>query len=299
VTPLTAFAARALLADLHFASGELAAAEQLYGALVRERPLDPAIHAALGALALRRGDPAGALAAWKRAIELGIADAALCFRYAVLADERGLPARAALERAIALRPDFDDARFKLALIEKNGEHSEAAIAQLRTMREVAPARAYAWWSAMADALLSLGRRAEAKEAAVQAQTYAGSPEERDRAARLEWLAATELAVEVDGGNVRAVRVPAGEVRNPFIAPGDQPRRVEGDLREVVCGVNTIRLMVDTEEGTLALDVPDPSRVEIRHAGAAAFEFTCGPQGSRKVVVEYAATSLVLRGLELR
>ena len=299
VAPLTTFAARALLADLHFANGELAVAEQLYGALGRERPLDPEIQAALGALALRRGDTAGAAAAWKRAIELGIADAALCFRYAALADERGLPPRAALERAIGLRPDFDDARFKLALIEKNGEHPEAAIAQLRAMRQVAPARAYAWWSAMADALLSLGRRAEAKEAAIQARSHAGNSEERDHAAQLEWLAATELAVEVDGGNVRAVRVPAGAVRNPFIAPGDRPRRVEGELREVVCGENTIRLVVDTAEGSLQLDVPDPSRVEIRNGGAAAFELTCGPQGSRKVVVEYAATSLVLRGLELR
>jgi len=299
VMGLTTFAARALLADLHFANGEFAVAESLYGGLARERPNDAEIQAAVGTLALRRGDSAAAAAAWKRAIDLGIADAVLCFRYAVLADERGLPARAALERAIALRPDFDDARFKLALMEKNGGHPEAAIAQLRAMRQVAPARAFAWWSVLADALLSLDRRTEAREAAAEARAHAGSSAESDHAAQLEWLAVTELAVEVDGGNVRAVRVPAGTARNPFIAPGDRPQRVEGALREVECGEKTIRLVVDTADGVVALDVPDPSRVEIRNAGAVAFEFTCGPQEARKVVVEYAATSLVLRGLELR
>ena len=55
--------------------------------------------------------------------------------------------------------------------------------QLRAMRQVAPARAFAWWSALADALLSLDRRAEAREAAVQARSHAGSPEERDHAAQ--------------------------------------------------------------------------------------------------------------------
>uniref|UniRef100_Q027J8 Uncharacterized protein n=1 Tax=Solibacter usitatus (strain Ellin6076) TaxID=234267 RepID=Q027J8_SOLUE len=299
VAGLTTFEARALLADLRFANGELEVAESLYGELARERPSDPEIHAALGTVALRRGNIAGAAAAWKLAIDLGITDAALCYRYAVLADERGLPARAALERAIALRADFDDARFKLALMEKNGGHPEAAIAQLRAMREVAPARAFTWWSALADALLSLDRRVEAKQAAVEARTHAGSSEERDHAGQLEWLAATELAIEVDGGNVRAVRVPAGAARNPFIAAGDRPRRVEGALREVKCGDGTIRLVVDTADGRLSLDVPNPSRVEIRNGAAAAFEFTCGLQEARKVVVEYAATSLVLRGLELR
>jgi hypothetical protein len=49
---------------------------------------------------------------------------------------------------------------------------------------------------------------------------------------------------------------------------------------------------------LVLSVPDPSRVQIRNAGGIAFEFTCGPQQGRKVLVEYTAAG-VLRGLELR
>jgi tetratricopeptide (TPR) repeat protein len=301
VEAVTPFAARAVLADLRFVNGEPAAAEFLYRALLEERPSAAEIHAALGTIALRRGDTGAAFAAWKRAVDLGITDAALCFRYATLADERSPSSRAALERAIALRPDFDDARFKLALMEKNAGHAEAAVAQLRAMREIAPLRAFAYWSALADALLDLGRRGEARQAAGEARAHAANGEEREHAATLEWMADTELAVEIEGQKFHTVRVPiGGAARNPFIEPGDHAKRVEATLRRVDCaedGGSTL-LMVETAEGTLTLAIPDPSRVEIRNAGGAAFEFTCGPQEARRVLVEYAATK-VLRGLEFR
>jgi tetratricopeptide (TPR) repeat protein len=301
VEALSSTATRAMLADLRFATGETELAAAMYRDLLEERPSDPEIHAALGAIALQRGDSAAAAAEWKRAIDLGITDAALCYRYATLADVRNLPARGALERAIELRPDFDDARFKLALIENNSDHPEAAVAQLRAMKEVAPARAFAWWSALANALLELNRRAEAKSAAIQAQAHAATGEERDHATQLVWLAETELTVEIEGGKFHTVRVPVGgAARNPFIEPGDRAQRVEATLREVECAENGgIRLVVDTARGALTLGIPDPTRVEIRNAGGVAFEFTCGPQEGRRVLVEYAAASLVLRGLELR
>ena len=53
------------------------------------------------------------------------------------------------------------------------------------------------------------------------------------------------------------------------------------------------------QGPLTLAVPDPSRVQIRNAGAVAFEFICGPQEARKVLVEYAPAGSILRGLEFR
>jgi hypothetical protein len=229
----------------------------------------------------------------------GIADAKLCFRYATLAEERGLPFRPALERAIALQPAFDDARFKLALLEKNTGHADAAVAQLRAMRQVAPSRAFAWWTALADALIDLDRRTEAKQAAQEALAHAASGEEREHAAQIEWMAGTELAVEVEGNQFHTVRVPVGGVvRNPFIEAGDRARRVDATLHEIECNDSGIQLRLNTAQGALTLAVPDPSRVQIRNAGAAAFEFTCGPQEPRSVLVEYAA-SMVLRGLELR
>jgi hypothetical protein len=300
VDPVTPFAARAMLADLRLANGDLAGAENDFRELAVERPAAGEVHAALGTIALKRGDTGGAVSAWKRAVELGMADADLCFRYAVLADARGLPARDALERAIALRPEFDDARFKLALMEKNAGHAEAAVGQLRAMRQIAPSRAFAWWSALADALLDLDRRGEAKQAAAEAHAHAGSDAERERATELAWLADTELAVEIEGRKFRTVRVPAGAPeRNPFIEAGDRVRRTEATMRQVECAESGIQLVLDTAEGALTLVVPDPSRVQIRNAGSVAFEFVCGPQEARKVLVEYRPDGFVVRGLEFR
>jgi len=63
--------------------------------------------------------------------------------------------------------------------------------------------------------------------------------------------------------------------------------------------NGIQLVLDTAQGPLTLDIPDPSRVQIRNAGSVAFEFVCGPQEPRKVLVEYAPAASILRGLEFR
>ena len=297
---LSGFATGLMLADLRLAAGDVALAEGEFRALAGERPESAEAHAGLGAAVLKRGDVRAAVSEWKRAIELGIGDADLCYRYAALADERGLPARDALLRALELRPEFDDARYKLGLVEKNAGNAEEAIAQLRAMRTVGEKRAFTYWTTLADAYLELGRRAEAKEAAGKAREHAGSVAERDRALELEWLAETEMAVEIDGGRFHTVRVPVGgAARNPFIEAGDKARSVQAELRRVDCGEKGIKLVVATAGDTLTLAIPDPSRVQIRNAGGEAFEFVCGPQEARKVLVEYAPAKGLLRGLEFR
>ena len=55
---------------------------------------------------------------------------------------------------------------------------------------------------------------------------------------------------------------------------------------VMCGA------FSTARGALTLAVPDPSRVQIRNGGGVEFEFTCGPQTGRKVMVEYAPERLL-------
>ena len=298
-TTLSSFDTRFMLADLRLAAGDTAA-EAAFRQLVQERPDSAGLHAALGAIALKHGNTGEAVTEWKRAVDLRIDDADLCFRYAALADERGFPARDALLRALALRPEFDDARFKLALLEKNAGRAAEAVTQLRAMRKIDAKRAFAYWSAMADAYLDLNRRDEAKEAAGKAREHAANTGERDRAIELAWLADTELAVEIEDRKFRTVRVPVGGApRNPFIETGDRAQRVEATLRNVECGESGIQLTVDSEKGALTLAVPNPARVQIRNAGAEAFEFVCGPQDARKVLIEYAPQTSLLRGLEFK
>ena len=86
VTPLLA---RALIADLLFAEGELDRAATLYNDLSLATPEDAGVHAALGNIAIRQGDTDRALEQWKLAITLGIQDATLCYQFAALG-EHGL-----------------------------------------------------------------------------------------------------------------------------------------------------------------------------------------------------------------
>jgi len=309
VSDVSVFASRSILADLLMASGELNRAEALYRDLEREAPRNADIAAALGAIALRRGDHDGARREWKQAVEAGVTDANLCYRYSVLAGMAGLAndeIRPALERAVALRPDFDDARYMLALLEKNSSHYEAAVDQLRAMRRVAPARQYDYWIIMSDALNELERRKEAKDAADLAASYAANPSERALAAQLAYMAQTDLAVQLShdsSGREQMVttRVPHASDWNPFIEAGDDIRRVQGTVKEIDCSDKVTRFVVDAGEARLRLAIEDPSRVRMRNAPA---EFVCGPQEPRHVLVDYAVskkkgTDGTIRGMDFR
>ncbi len=310
VAAVSGYAARALMADLLLANGALDRAAAEYRSLSRENPRDADVAAALGTVALQRRDPVAARREWKRAIALGVNDAALCYRYAVLASNANLPpeeVRPALERVLELKPDHDDARYLLALLEKNAGHEREAVRQLRAMRVVAPARAFDYWSALSDALNQAGDHDEAKAAARKAAEAATSPDQRVRAAQLAWVAATEVAVRVardPDGQTRmvATRVPRDTTGwNPFIEADDDVRRLSGTLREIDCTGAVTRFLLDTAAGPVAVAITDPSRMLARNAPA---EFTCGPQTGAVVSVVYAAGTVpgiqadgVLRGIE--
>jgi tetratricopeptide (TPR) repeat protein len=296
---------QSMLADLRYALGDLDGAAAIYRALV-SGSAGSDVYASLGVVELRRGHRQVALRAWERAMELGVMDAAVCYRYAMLADLNGVPSaqvRRALERALALRPGFDDAHYQLALMLHSAGEAEAAITHLRAMRTIADARAVSYWSVMANALLDLGRRDEARAAALKVRAAATSEDERQKAERIVLLADTELIVQLtsgpDGPHFQTVRVPLGQsARNPFIEEGDGIRRMEATLRTVECADDGIRIGISSKGGELVLSVPDPSRVQIRNTPGVAFEFVCGPQKSQAVLVEYTSGN-VLRGLELR
>jgi tetratricopeptide (TPR) repeat protein len=260
--------------------------------------LEPANGAALlaglrGTLAFQAGDRDAAIAEWRKAIDLGTDDAGLIYRYALLTEDRR-----ALERTLALDPGRDDARYKLALMDKAAGRLESAIAQLTRIKPPTDERAFNYWITLGDTYLDLDRRADARSAFSQAATAARTDLQRKRAEELDWMASTELAVEFDGKQAHTVRVPLNTQRNPFVERDDKIHSAEATLEHVECGDDGIKVKLETAGAPLALTVPDPARVQIRNAGGAEFEFTCGPQQGRKVLVEYTAAG-VLRGLELR
>jgi tetratricopeptide (TPR) repeat protein len=309
ISDVSEFQAELLKGELLVAQGEWTRAEAAYRELLRQSPNDPNVLTTMGTLALHRGDRAEALRFWQSAMAAGDGDAALCYRFALVADDAGLPSAeiaTALERAVTLRPDFDNARFKLALLRSNAGNYESAVEQLRAMRPPSGSRAFAYWNAMSYAQAELGHREESANAAHKASEHAVTDTERARAAQLLYIADTDLNVQFsrdDKGQARLVtrRIPHGAADwNPFSEPGDQLRRAEGTLREIQCENDSLTgLVVDTESGPLALSVPDPSHVLMRNGPS---EFNCGA-ASVAVTVEYAAATDgrpgVLRGLEYR
>jgi tetratricopeptide (TPR) repeat protein len=306
VAELSGLESRLMLAHLMLAAGDYVSAEARFRAIASDAPASPEVSAALGEIALHKGDAAGARRAWKQAIDQGIADARLCYNYAILADQAGLSPddiRPALERAIHLQPDFDEAHYQLALLEKQTGHYETALREFRAMREVSPGHAFVYWLAMADAYNELGRREEAVGAAQRAGEHAANAKERARAGQQIRLAQTDLGVQFSrdaSGNSQLVttRVPHQQTDwNPFVEPGDDIRRVSATLIEIGCGEPTT-IRVEVSGKFIRLTIPDLQHVQMRHAPA---DFVCGEQPPTPVVVEYArraqgAVEGVVRGM---
>jgi hypothetical protein len=299
-----------LLAGLLLDAGELSRAETAYSGLLRDAPENGDVHAGLGTIALQRGRRDEARERWSHALALGVSDDALCYRYTALAQNAGLSeadVRPVLQRAVEIRPAFDDARYALALIEKNAGRPQSALDHLRAMREPGQSRAFGYWSAVSDALNSLERQDEAEAAARNAAAHATTPAERTHAEELAFIARTEIAVQAvpdAQGRPRMVttRIPRRTANwNPFVEPLDDVRTVEGELREVDCAGPVTRIVVEAGAARQTLAIPDPARVQMRNAPS---EFTCGPQSGGRVIVVYAAprtagADAIVRGIEFR
>ncbi len=303
---------KALLAQLSLVSGHIERARNQYEELAREEPGNPNFPAALGLIWLREGNRAEAIEQWRQALSNGTTDAELCYRFALMAEEAGLDVqveRSALERAVALAPGLDDARYKLALLQSHAAEYRLAVEQLRRMRVPAGERRYAYWMAMADALTELDEREEAKQAAEEAVKAAQNEADREQARRMAYAAATDLTVQfatdAEGhSHMVTTRVPHGTKDwNPFIEPSDRMERASGALSEVLCaGGRLTGFRLRTQRGLVTVEVPDPMHVLMRNSPD---EFLCGPVADRAVVADFAvmkaagASRNVLRGMSFQ
>jgi hypothetical protein len=306
---LSSFEERSLLAQISLVSGHVEQARIRYQELSGERPNDPDVLTALGTIAGRQGNREENLKRWQEAIRYGSTDADLCYRYALLAEEAGRDAqdvKVALERALVLVPDFDDARYKLALIESQVGEYKSAVEQLRAMRTPVGTRRFAYCVAMASALTELDERGEAQKAAQEAEKAAETEAERLQAKQMAYMAATDLKVQFvtdsEGhAQIMTTRVEHGTTDwNPFIEPADHIERARGVLSEVFCRAGKLSgFLVRTVDGPVTVDVPDPLHVLVRNGPG---EFYCGPVEGKEVGAEYAVvknegkTTNVLRGL---
>jgi tetratricopeptide (TPR) repeat protein len=307
VQEIPAESVQLMLAGLLLDAGELNKAESIYRGMARPASGSAEASAGLAALAASRLEYDEARRLWGQALGQGLKDPEICFRFFELLDRGGglLEERlSALQQAVALKPDFNDALWNLALLENNSGDYQSALDHLQSIRVVPLPRLYAHWNAMTDTLTALGRSKEAEAAAERASRYATTAEERSRSARLAYAARSHLAVQFShdrSGNAQMVttRVLNDDNEfNPFVEPSDDLRRVAGILREIECGSPEMRITLDIEGSSLQLLIPDASRVKM---GNAPPEFACGRQPAKEVIVEYAATKTtgIVRGLTFK
>lgn len=298
-----------LVAEMLLTTGEIGRAKSIYTALYQTAPDNPEVLGGLGLIALIDNENDSAQRLWTAAVAHGIRDSFLCYRFGNLA-QGSLPdeaVRPALERALELRPDFDDARYILALNLSNAREFQKALDQFLAMRYIAPARRFAYWAAVSYAYEELDRRPEAITAANKALTAANSAEEQIRARQLAYTARTDLTVQVvadkDGQTrLATARKPHNDAAwNPFIEPSDQIKIAEGVLTRVDClQGKAVHLGVATASGNLVLTIADPAHIQVVNGPA---EFACGVQTNpAKTRVVYASLAApgsqgIVRGIE--
>jgi tetratricopeptide (TPR) repeat protein len=291
-------------------SGHVDSAKTRFQDLLHEQPTNPEIYVSLGTIAMRQKNRAEALNCWRRAIELNVKDADLCYRFAVLAEEAGLSEKEekpALERAVELQPGFDNARYRLALVQYHAEDYRSTLDNLQRMAVPAdPHRRYAYWTAMASSLLELNENEKAHKIALEAAKAAQTETERGTALQLASMALTDLNVQfstdADGhSQMVTTRIPHGTKDwNPFIEPSDAIQHSNGKLSQVLCKDDKLTgFLLVTPNGAVRLDVADPTRVLMRNSPS---EFYCGPTPNKPVAADYAViksagqTKNILRGL---
>lgn len=283
VSKLDGFDARLLLADLKATIGQREGAQLDYEELGRMQPENPRVGESLGYLAWAKHDTEGAREAFEKAFAGGDSDARMCFELGLLERDAHQPEKAvaALERAVHSKPDYADALLQLGLMRVAARQYQTAIDTLMSIKTVTPVHATPLFTALAYAYFETGDLDRARNNALTAKKWALAEKQSS-------------GVEVLLGMIDA------RAKSPFAPkPGEKTERVEGTLEAIECAGSGNRLVVQAGQTKMEFVLPDAAGVELTHTGGAAgVQLACGPQQPKRVVVDYALGSMVVRRLEL-
>ncbi len=306
-------------------------ARERYEKLAAEYPDRWQAHEGLAELALRSAGTGAARKHLARAIEHGSPNAQVYLDYAMLLgldgedDTNIIPF---LDKALALKPDFQDAHFRLGLIHFNQQDYVRALRHLSPLDRpplgpIDPKRASQVFGTIAFAHQKLGQHDEALKAARRSLRHAREPLEIESA---EYLLRV-IESETPAGDDALAALPtagvgeaSGEGAMPYISrksnvplenPGDENARfnetpssahsatlsIEGTLVHFECLGETVRLRLEVEGKPHIFAILDPAGIEIRGVDDDAFQFTCGDQRPQAVVLGYEKPSAPQRKYE--
>ena len=249
--------------------------------LEREHPRDAFVltELAMFAMGARRVDEARRY--FEQAIAARSTHATTYFEYAMLLRDSGAPrdrVRELLREAVGRNPKHAEAHFLLGLMaSQDGDHAAAAAA-IEHAVAVLPRQSY-FWHALATAYRQLGRDEEARRAARRAAESARTSHEMEMA-----QSALRLTTAAAAANVAAPRPTVNTPKSWEMPKGDA--RVDGTLEHIDCLGQNARFHIRAEGKSIALFVDNPGRILLNTPSSLTFEFTCGTQKARRVLVEY-------------
>ncbi len=301
-------------------------ARERYEKLTAEYPDRWQAHEGLAELALRSSGTGAARKHLARAIEHGSPNAQVYLDYAMLLGLEGeddsniIPI---LDQALALKPDFQDAHYRLGLIHFNQQDYVRALRHFSLLGRVDPERASQVFGAIAFAHQKLGQHDEALKAARRSLQHAREPLEIESAEYLlrfiesetpagdDALAALPAARGGEASGEGAMPYVSRKSKAPLENPGDKNARfnqtpnssrsttlsIKGTLVHFECLGETARLRLEVEGKLHIFAILDPAGIEIRGVDDDAFQFTCGEQRPRVVVLGYERPSALQRKYE--
>jgi Flp pilus assembly protein TadD len=290
------------LANLLAAAKKEDQAKQMYESLAQENPDSREVEEALGYLALQGHETTEARRHFARAVELGSTNAKLYVDYSVLLHSAGEAASVIdpLKKALELKPDFEEAHYYLGLAFYERRNFRKAVDHLRRVTSVSGERAFQLYRALSYATYRIGLQEEAKEAAEWAKEHATTPDQVSAAEELLQYVSKDPRLYVEQiplpavtaqarppRLVRTSKSPADSPPKPAPAkPQSQPHSIEGMLQQVDCLGEVARFWILAGGRRVALAILDPTRVVIKGSDSGTFDFSCGPQQPRGIVLEY-------------
>ncbi len=274
---VTDFDAEVLLGELARASGADSESDRRYEKAQSFAGRGRERQGRLALLALKRGDTDEALTLMESAAAAGSKDSRMWFEYAMLMREKGAEKTkwiGALKKTVELDPSRGEAWFVLG----TATSGEESIQLLKRAVEASPGRAWAW-EAYGRALLSAGRKEDARAAAKEAARWARRGHDRSMA--------EGLLVEIDAPPAKP-----GHEGPDVVTPGSWTKnevaaRVEGRLVVVDCAGAQPVLVIETGGTRVRVSVKQMSGISVQGGGT----FACGAQGTvRTVVVGHDAKS---------
>ncbi len=276
VIPAQPYDSDLMLADLFMSTGQMGNAARAYKDLETDNPKRPDAFAASGYLAMVMRDKDLARSEFRKAFELGTTDPQLCMQLASLdheAQQSGPRIVEELERAVQLRPDFNEALLELGLMKLSARDAPAALSSLSRVTALPSERAAVFQSALGYAYLLNGNLDAARSHVEESKKAAKTPLETQGADRVLAL------IEARSKGPAAVR------------PGEKMVRVQGTALGLRCAAPGSGIM--TKMGIMIagkaqlFDMPDPAAIEVVRQPGGATELKCGPLTAFPLTVEYA------------